>query len=110
MELIINGSPLALCETDELIEAITLLKTTLTERAEGELRELDAKRERLLALLPITQVDPPRFVAKKSNGRNGKPASKTKYRDPETGKTWGGRGKRPAWFDADRADEYRMAA
>ena len=29
--------------------------------------------------------------------RAAKAAAKAKYRDPETGKTWSGRGRRPAW-------------
>lgn len=35
-----------------------------------------------------------------------------KYRDPETGLTWSGRGRRPAWvrayFDEDRLDEITI--
>lgn len=50
-------------------------------------------------------------------GRNGK-ANKTairentrkpeaKYRDPDSGKTWSGRGRRPAWLAGD-PDQYRI--
>lgn len=33
-----------------------------------------------------------------------------KYRDPATGKTWTGRGRRPAWFVEGCADRLRIAA
>lgn len=111
MELIINDTPLDLCETDALLEAVTLLQATLADRAESDLCELDAKRERLLAFLPCPVQSASEPVAvKKSNGRNGKSAGEPKYRDPDTGKTWGGRGRRPGWFDEDRVEEFRLAA
>lgn len=30
-----------------------------------------------------------------------------KYRDPATGNTWAGRGRSPAWFDKNRAQDFR---
>lgn len=33
-----------------------------------------------------------------------------KYRDPATGKTWSGHGRRPAWFVEQDADRLRIAA
>jgi len=36
--------------------------------------------------------------------------SKDKYRDPNTGKTWTGRGRNPTWFDSSRESEFLIAA
>lgn len=38
-----------------------------------------------------------------------KKESNVLYRDPESGKTWGGRGRVPTWLAGDR-EQYRVAA
>jgi DNA-binding protein H-NS len=40
-----------------------------------------------------------------------KPAARKvapKYRDPATGSTWAGRGRAPAWFDKNRAEDFAL--
>lgn len=106
MEISINNNCLDLCETDDLVQAVSALKAEIGNRAQAELRELDAKRDRLLSLLSPAAGDTAKPATAKSNG-NGK--SPPKYRDPDSGKTWTGKGKRPAWFDVDRAEEYLLA-
>lgn len=53
----------------------------------------------------------------KPAGRKGRPLGKVapKYRDPQTGSTWSGRGLKPRWLSAALAagrslDEFRLAA
>ncbi|MES1180212.1 MAG: H-NS family nucleoid-associated regulatory protein, partial [Hyphomicrobium sp.] len=44
----------------------------------------------------------------------GKPQAPPKYRDPESGKTWSGKGKRPPWLvealgDGRQLEEFQIA-
>jgi DNA-binding protein H-NS len=55
-------------------------------------------------------------VSSQPTGRKGRPLGKVapKYRDPQTGSTWSGRGLRPRWLSAALAagrslDEFRLA-
>lgn len=32
-----------------------------------------------------------------------------KFRDPKSGAEWSGRGRRPKWFDPERADQFKAA-
>jgi DNA-binding protein H-NS len=51
----------------------------------------------------------PRSAAGKAQTRTRKPVS-AKYRDPETGKTWSGRGRTPLWLSsAERSGKSRDA-
>lgn len=100
MDISINHNCLDLCEADDLVEAIACLKAEINSRVQ----ELEAKRDRLLSLLSPASGDTAKPAAIKGNGK-----APPKYRDPNSGKTWSGHGKRPNWFDADRAEEYRLA-
>ena|SRR5690606_8805985 len=47
-------------------------------------------------------------AAKKSRGRaSKKSAAVVKYRNPETGQTWSGRGRAPKWLQGDR-EQYAV--
>lgn len=75
-------------------EAIAQLRRDMLERAS----QLDINPQALFVVVP--EKDPGEKPAKK--------ALPAKYRDPETGKTWSGKGKRPGWFDSERIHEFRI--
>jgi len=82
--------------------------------------EMEALEKRMVKLAEITQTPPPDFsisLDKKTSAKNGKAPSKRKgkkapikFRDPETGNSWSGRGLTPVWLrnyesdGGDRAD------
>lgn len=69
----------------ETIEAITAML------ASGTLTPDD-----LIALLPATPAKP----------RNRAITLPPKYRDPDSGNTWSGKGKVPKWIEGKNRDEY----
>jgi len=87
---------------DELIEIKTRVENEIRQRARIELVDLDARRGALLKLLGGEPCVP----TEKPASRNPPVVSEPKYRDPGTGKTWSGKGKRPFWFNADRANDF----
>jgi len=85
---------------DHLVESREAIEREIRQRVSDELAELDARRAVLIALLggePCEVLE---------NVTLTRVASLPKYRDPETGKVWSGRGKRPNWFDSERADDF----
>lgn len=89
---------------NELIEIKTRVENEIRQRVSDELAELDARRAVLITLLGGEPCEVLESVTLTPV------ASLPKYRDPATGKTWSGRGKRPNWFDADRADAFLIKA
>jgi len=89
---------------DALIESRVSIEQEIRQRARAELAELDARRAVLLALLGNEPDVPAEKPAK------APVVSFPKYRDPDSGKTWSGKGKRPLWFDAGRAKDFLIAA
>jgi DNA-binding protein H-NS len=85
---------------DHLVESREAIEREIRQRVSDELAELDARRAVLITLLggEPSEVFESVTIAPV--------ASLPKYRDPETGKVWSGRGKRPNWFDADRANSF----
>ncbi len=77
----------------EILSQIEELKRKAEEARKQEMSGALAEIRRLMAEFGITVED---IV-----GRAGKAKSKggmvAKYRDPDSGKTWTGRGRRPAW-------------
>ncbi|HSA48440.1 MAG TPA: H-NS histone family protein [Candidatus Competibacteraceae bacterium] len=88
---------------DDLIEVKARVEQEIRQRAKAELVALESRRAALLALLE----EDPGVPAK--NPAKAPVVSFPKYRDPATGKTWSGKGKRPQWFDADRAEDFLIA-
>ncbi|HOW76819.1 MAG TPA: H-NS histone family protein [Candidatus Competibacteraceae bacterium] len=89
---------------DALIESRVSIEQEIRQRAKAELAELEGRRAVLLALLG----DAPKVSAEKP--AKAPVVSIAKYRDPDSGKTWSGKGKRPLWFDAGRAEDFLIAA
>jgi len=91
-------------DLEDLVEQRGALEQEIRQRARAELAELEARRAVLLALLGNEPDVPAEKPAKEPV------VSIAKYRDPDTGKTWSGKGKRPLWFDAGRAEDFLITA
>lgn len=89
----------------DLLENKKSIEAEIRTRVSDELRELDARRAVLLDILGGEE----RAVLKEKCSQPSPKVSIPKYQDPATGKTWSGKGKRPMWFDAARADDFLMA-
>lgn len=65
--------------------------------------------EQALSLITTFQLTPEDLF---SSTKKGKAKSKAppKYRDPETGKTWTGRGVAPSWLKDKNRDDYLIEA
>lgn len=96
--------PVGEVSLEHLVESRDAIEREIRQQASNELAELDARRAVLITLLG----GEPREVFESVT--IAPVASLPKYRDPETGKVWSGRGKRPHWFDADRADAFLIKA
>jgi DNA-binding protein H-NS len=86
----------------EIINQIESLKQQAEEARKQELASAIAEVKRIMSQFGITPAD------LGFSGRAGKAKSKgtsvAKYRDPASGKTWSGRGRRPAWVVAMEAE------
>ena len=91
-------------DLEDLVEQRGALEQEIRQRARAELAELESRRAVLLALLGDNPKAPDEKPVK------APVVSIAKYRDPDTGKTWSGKGKRPQWFDAGRAEDFLIAA
>jgi DNA-binding protein H-NS len=79
----------------EIINQIESLKQQAEEARKQELASAIAEIKRIMAQFGISAAD------LGFSGRGGKKVRGSslgaKYRDPASGKTWSGRGRRPAW-------------
>lgn len=95
------------------------MSQTLTELL-AQRAELDAKIEELRKSQTAAIVEEIRKLAAEYQlserdlfGRTYKPRAEKpapKFKDPLSGKTWSGMGKRPHWFDAANPDSFRIPA
>lgn len=81
------------------------------EKRIAELRQ----QERDAALQTVRElVAKHKFTAKEISqppaGAQPADAVEAKYRNPETGETWSGRGRAPAWLEGANKDQYLMVA
>lgn len=73
------------------------------ELAEREAQRRAALKSEILQVAAGKGLSESDLLALLGGGRKGKPAKKAgklpaKYRDPDSGKTWSGRGKQPVWL------------
>lgn len=94
-EVLIDGVTVEETELLNILAAKAILDKAIKGRADKELAELDRRKSAILSFLETGQ--PP---------KTSEVPSIPKYQDPTTGKTWSGKGKRPGWFDPDRADYF----
>ena len=88
------------CSIDELLDIRINVDREIKTRAKQELDKLEVTRNKLLGI-----IDSEWLEAVAGDTAPAKPAD-PKYRDPVTGKTWSGKGKRPKWFDARRTEDF----
>ena len=77
----------------EILSQIEELKHKAQEARKQEMSGALAEIKRLMAEFGITVGD----ITGKAGKAKSKGGAAAKYRDPASGKTWSGRGRRPAW-------------
>ena len=87
----------------ELKQQIAALETQAEQLRKQEIAEVVARMQEAIKVYALTPDDlfPPagaQKVKQVKSASGGKSAPK--YRDPASGKTWTGNGKRPAWYIA----------
>jgi len=92
---------------DQLLEIKVSIEAEIHTRLQAELSALDQRREVLLAL---SGSEPSVNIAPAKPAKETRIVAVAKYRDPESGKLWSGKGKRPRWFDVNRANEFLLDA
>lgn len=86
----------------EILTQIETLKHQAEEARKNELASAIAEIKRIMAEFGITPADLG-FGSRAAKAR-AKGSVAAKYRDPVSGKTWTGRGRRPAWVVALEAE------
>lgn len=80
----------------EILSQIEDLKQQAQDARKQEMAGAMAEIKRLMADFGITIED----LGGKGGKSKSRGAAPAKYRDPDSGKTWSGRGRRPAWVVA----------
>ena len=80
----------------EILSQIEELKQKAQDARKQEMAGAMAEIKRLMADFGITLED----LGGKSGKSKSRGAVAAKYRDPDSGKTWSGRGRRPGWVVA----------
>jgi len=91
----------------ELLQQREQLEQKIQEARKSELSDAVAKVRALVAEygLSVDDVFPP-AKATRGAGQGGKVAPK--YRNPETGQTWTGRGKAPKWIENQDREKFAI--
>lgn len=89
-----------LAQREALEQQISELKTKERGEKLGEIREL-------IALYEFT---PDELFGKAKHGPKAKAQVAPKYRDPNSGATWSGRGKPPAWIAGQDRERFLIQA
>ncbi|MDP9109818.1 MAG: H-NS histone family protein [Pseudomonadota bacterium] len=87
----------------DLQEQIARLQREAEAARKAELKDAIAKIREQMALYGITADDLGGAAGKGSRAKGAKTPVAAKYRDPESGKTWSGRGRAPLWVKGDQA-------
>ena len=96
----------------ELLAQRVALDKQIAETREQETAGAIAKVRALIEEFGLTQVDLFGKGKGKGKGSSEKIAGSkvaAKYRDPNTGATWTGRGKAPRWLDGKDRNEFLIA-
>jgi DNA-binding protein H-NS len=91
----------------ELTAQIEKLTKQAEQAREKELESVITQIRQLMGEFGITAAD----LGLKAPGRGRRkagPASAPKFRDPETGATWSGRGRAPAWISGKDRSKYAV--
>ena len=90
--------------TENLQEIRRKIDRELESRQERKRKEVAKKVHELAASVGMT---PEELLSTSRKSRKGNGAA-PKYRDPETGKTWAGRGRKPRWMEAALASGKKV--
>jgi DNA-binding protein H-NS len=90
----------------ELLEQRSALEAQIAEARAREVKDALVRIRAIITEFGLTQADvfPSSRAALVQRGATG--AVAPKYRDPETGKTWTGRGLRPNWLKDKNLEDY----
>lgn len=89
----------------ELLQQIEILKKQAEEVRQREIAEVIKDIKAMMAEYGITPADLGFSVA--GRGAKSKPAAAAKYRHPESGETWSGKGRAPKWLQDAEANGHR---
>ena len=89
----------------QLLQQLETLKKQAEEVRQREISEVIKDIKAMMAEYGITPADLGFTVAGRS-GKN-KPAAAAKYRHPESGETWSGKGRAPKWLQEAEANGQR---
>ena len=88
----------------ELLAQRQQLDDAIAQARQHELSDAVTRAKALVAEFGLTSKDV--FgTARKSHATAGAKVA-AKYRDPESGTTWSGRGRRPRWLDGKKIEDY----
>ena len=88
----------------ELLQQREVLETQIQEARRHELAGAIAQVRALVDEFGLTAQDI--FSAPRTRNANAGAKVAPKYRDPETGQTWTGRGKAPKWIQNQNRDQF----
>lgn len=93
----------------ELLQQRVALEQAISQARQNEISTAVAKIRELIAEYELTPQDI--FPGRGPKSQLVKSPSKVaaKYRDPETGQTWTGRGKAPKWIDGKERGPFMIA-
>lgn len=88
----------------QIQDQIKQLQLQAEELRKKELSETISQIKTMMAEYGITVAD--LGMGGKRKGPHAKTTLPPKYRNPETGDTWSGRGKAPRWIDPNNKEKY----
>lgn len=83
---------------------------TLTEQAkEQRQKEMAGAIQQIKSLMSEYDISVDDFVnAKKGQAKNKSKNGKVAFKDPESGNTWSGRGRKPNWLSGKDVEQFRV--
>lgn len=92
----------------ELQAEIKELQAQAEQARQSEIAKAIAEVREKIQEYGLTEAD--LFSSDKKTRKAGSPTVKPKYRHPETGETWTGRGKPPKWIAGKNKDDYLIGS
>jgi len=85
---------------------IAELQTLAEQARQAEIAEAKARIRELMVANGLTAED--LQESKRAAAVKKKGSVEAKYKDPESGQTWSGRGRAPRWLDGKNKEEFRI--
>lgn len=90
----------------ELVAQKEAIEAQIAETIKAEKKAAISQVKALIAEYGLTAGDI--FTAEKKAHKGDKGLAAAKYRDPETGETWSGRGRTPKWLAGKNRDDFKL--